>query len=147
MEQLLDKYKKDFVLFLEAGFIAVNQMDESAATRLFHAAEILKPDNVLPKVGEGYLQLHLLNLKKAQSCFEEVLRKEPDNEMAKTFLGIVLSWIPQETIKGEKLLVETQKSSDKAIKKLATSALEFVDEFVKKEPSPAEMKKVQKKKK
>ena len=145
MEQLLKKYNKDFVVFLEAGFIAVNQMDEANATKLFDAAELLKPaNNVLPEVGKGYLQLHLLNLKEAAKCFEKVLKKEPDNEMAKTFLGISLSWMPKEVIKGEKILAETKKSSDKTVKKLSNTAITFVDKFIKKEDSPLAIKKTKK---
>lgn len=145
MEELLKKYEKDFVVFLEAGFIAVNQMDEPTATKLFKAAELLKPaGNVLPEVGKGYLHLHLLNLKKAVTCFEKVLKKEPDNEMAKTFLGISLSWMPKDVIKGEKILAETKKSSDKTVKKLSNTAIDFVDRFIKKAPSPAEINKAKK---
>ena len=46
-------YKEDWILFLEAGFIAVNQADEDAATKLFKAAEMLNPENTMPKVGHG----------------------------------------------------------------------------------------------
>lgn len=136
----LEKNRKDFLLFLEAGFIAVNQADEISANRLFAAAELLEPKNSLVKIGVGYLHLHKLELKQAIAKFEEVLKKEPKNEMAKTFLGIALSWTPTDTLKGEKLLEETKKSEDKDIKKLSKTALTFVDTFIKKAPSPAEVK-------
>lgn len=137
----LEKYKKDFILFLEAGFIAINQADEDSAIKLFKAAEILDPKNNLIKIGQGYLHLHKLELKQAIDVFEGVLKKEPNNEMAKTFLGIALSWTPTDTMKGEKLLTETTKSKDEPIKKLSMTALDFVEKFIKKEPSPVEVKK------
>jgi tetratricopeptide (TPR) repeat protein len=137
----LEKYKKDFILFLEAGFIAINQADEDSAIKLFKAAEILDPKNNLIKIGQGYLHLHKLELKQAIDVFEGVLKKEPGNEMAKTFLGIALSWTPTDTMKGEKLLTETTKSKDEPIKKLSMTALDFVEKFIKKEPSPVEVKK------
>lgn len=137
----LEKYKKDFILFLEAGFIAINQADEDSAIKLFKAAEILDPKNTLIKIGQGYLHLHKLELKQAIDVFEGVLKKEPGNEMAKTFLGIALSWTPTDTMKGEKLLTETTKSKDDPIKKLSMTALDFVEKFIKKEPSPVEVKK------
>lgn len=137
----LEKYKKDFILFLEAGFIAINQADEDSAVKLFKAAEILDPKNNLIKIGQGYLHLHKLELKQAIDVFEGVLKKEPNNEMAKTFLGIALSWTPTDTMKGEKLLSETTKSKDEPIKKLSMTALDFVEKFIKKEPSPVEVKK------
>ena len=138
MVELLEKYKKDALLFLEAGFIAVNQADEDSALKLFKASELLNPDNYLITIGRGYLHLHKLELKQAIDAFESVLRKEPDNPMAKAFLGIALSWTPTDTMKGEKMLVETKKSDDKQIKKLSDTALEFVDNFIKKEPTPVE---------
>jgi hypothetical protein len=137
----LENYKKDFFLFLEGGFIAINQADEDSAVKLFKAAEILDPKNSLIKIGLGYLHLHKLELKAAIDTFEAVLKKEPQNEMAKTFLGIALSWTPTDTMKGEKLLAETKKSKDSSIKTLSKSALDFVEKFIKKEPSPVEVKK------
>lgn len=136
----LENNKKDFFLFLEAGFIAVNQADELSAIHLFSAAEALDKKNDLVKIGIGYLYLHKLELKQAVDQFEQVLKKDPTNEMAKIFLGIALSWTPTDTMKGEKILEETKKSDDKEIKKLSSTALEFVDNFIKKEPSPAEIK-------
>ena len=136
----LQNNKKDFLLFLESGFIAVNQADEQSSIRLFTAAELLEPKNSLVKIGLGYLHLHKLELKQAIGKFEEVLKKEPKNEMAKLFLGIALSWTPTDTLKGEKILEETKKSDDKDIKKLSKTALTFVDNYIKKEPSPVEVK-------
>jgi len=143
---ILDEYKQDFLLLLEAGFIATNQTDEDSAVKLFKAAEMLDKTNLLIKIGMGYLFLHKLELKQASSLFEEVLKKDPKNEMAKAFLGITISLMPKEMLKGEKLLQETlEKSDDKGIKKLAGIALDFVDKFLKKEPSPVEGKKKGKK--
>lgn len=133
----LKKYKDDFILMLESGFIAVNQADEDAALKLFKAAELLDPENVLPKVGFGYLHLHKLELKQAVSAFEDVLHKDPTNDMAKTFLGLCISLSPNQVAKGEKILHQTEKSRDPMIKRLSSAAIHFVDKFVKKTPGPA----------
>jgi hypothetical protein len=130
-------YKEDYILFLESGFIAVNQADEDAALKLFRAAELLQPENTLPKVGFGYLHLHKLELKQACRIFEDVLDKEPGNEMAKAFLGICMSLMPNQVEKGEKILEQTSKSKDPMIKRLANTAIDFVEKFVKKTPGPA----------
>ncbi len=131
------KYQDHFILFVEAGFIAVNQADEDAAVKLFRAAELLNPQNTLPKVGLGYMHLCKLELKQACKLFEEVLAKEPNNEMAKAFLGLSLALSPNETLKGEKILEETaQKAQDPGVKTLASTAIDFVDNFVKKAPPP-----------
>ncbi len=129
----LSKYDEDFFLFLEAGFIAINQADEDAAIKMFKACELLRPDNSLTTVGLGYLHLHKLELKTAIDYFRAVITKEPDNEMAQTFLGIALSLTPDQVTEGEKVLEKTAKnSSDSQVKKVANTTLDFVDEFVKK---------------
>ncbi len=144
----LKKFKDHFILLVEAGFIAVNQADEDSAVKLFKASQLLDPQNTLPKVGIGYMHLCKLELKAACKMFEEVLSKEPDNEMAKTFLGLSLSLSPNETAKGEKILEESaQKSHDPQIKNLATTAIDFVEKFVKKSPTPVQIQKTTQEKK
>lgn len=135
----LDKYKKDFVLFVESGFIAVNQGDEDAAIKLFKAAETLDPQNHLARVGLGYMHLCKLELKQSCAIFEEVLTKDPSNEMAKAFLGIALSFTPNDVAKGEKVLEDVREhTKDKQIKTLAETAIDFVEKFVKKAPTPTQ---------
>jgi hypothetical protein len=134
----IKEHKRDFILLLEAGFIAVNQADEPSAKRLFKAAAILNPKSTLPKVGTGYLHLHKLELKQACELFENVLKEEPNNEMAKAFLGLSLSFTPKGVLKAEQILENTAKSRDSLIHNLSVSALDFIDKFVKKEPSPYE---------
>jgi predicted Zn-dependent protease len=146
MRQLQKKYQEDFILMCEAGFIAVNQADEDSALKLFKASQLLKPENTLPKIGFGYLYLCKLMLKQACKEFEEVLHKEPDNEMAKTFLGIGMALAPNDTMKGEKILEESvKKSKDPMIKNLAKTAVDFVEKFVKKSPTPVQSEKKDKK--
>ncbi len=132
------KTKDQYLLLAEAGFIAINQADEDAAIKLFKASELLDPDNVLAKIGMGYLHLCKLELKQAAKSFEDILAKDPHNEMARAFLGLSLALNPAELAKGEKVLEEaSQQSKDPMIKTLAESSLGFVEKFVKKAPSPA----------
>jgi tetratricopeptide (TPR) repeat protein len=134
----LQQYKEDYILFTEAGFIAVNQADEDSSTKLFKSAKLLDPKNILPVIGQGYLHLHKLELKQAIHYFEEAIKMDPSNEMAKTFLGIALSFSSTNVAKGEKILEATQKSHDKSLKQLSHTALDFIQKFVKKTPSPAQ---------
>ncbi len=135
----LQKFKNHFILLAEAGFIAINQGDEDAAIKLFKASQLLDPSNLLPRVGMGYLHLCKLELKQAAKLFEDILAKEPNNEMAKAFLGLSLSLNPQEVAKGEKVLHDTAtQAKDPMIKSLADSAIDFVEKFVKKSPSPSQ---------
>ena len=134
----LQKFKDHLLLLAESGFIAVSQGDEDAAIKLFKAAEMLDPSNLLPKIGMGYLHLCKLELKQAAKIFEDLLAKHPGNEMAKTFLGICLSLNPTEVAKGEKVLEDSAKHAhDPELKGLADTALKFVEKFVKKMPTPA----------
>lgn len=131
----LEDFKKHFVLLLEAGFVAVNQADEDSALKLFKAASLLNPNSTLPHIGLGYLHLHKLELKQACKAFEDVLAKEPQNDMAKAFLGLSLTMTTDRVAEGEKILTETaEHSTDQQVKTLADSALVFVDKFVKKNP-------------
>lgn len=144
----LQKFKDHFILLCEAGFIAVNHADEDSAVKLFKASELLNPKNSLPKVGQGYMHMMKLELKDACILFNDVIAKEPNNEMAKAFLGLSYALTTTEVTKGEKLLEEaTKKAEDPMVKKLANSALDFIDKFVKKDSSPVEKPAENKKKK
>lgn len=144
----LQKFKDHFFLLCEAGFIAVNHADEDAAVKLFRASQLLNPHSTLPKIGMGYLHMMKLELKQACKMFDEVIAKEPHNEMAKTFLGISYALTSSDLAKGEKILEQSaQKADDPMIKNLATTALDFVEKFIKKSPSPVELQKTDKTKK
>jgi hypothetical protein len=135
----IQTYKDDFVLLLETGFIAAGQTDEDAAKKLFRAAELLSPSNMLPKVGFGYIHLLKLELKQACRVFEEVLKAEPDNNMAKALLGLSTSLTIKDADKGEKLMEDAMKhTKDPSIKKMAATGIEFVEKFVKKQPTPVQ---------
>ncbi len=147
MEQFASS-QQDFILLAEAGFIAINQADEDAAMKLFRAAELLKPDNTLPKIGMGYLHFLKLELKQAGKIFEDVLALEPENEMANALLGLSLALSPTETIKGEKMLEKAAETAkDPAVKTMALTAVEFVEKFVKKPGALTEQHPKEKKKK
>jgi hypothetical protein len=133
------KYKDDFVLLLETGFIAANQADEDAAMKLFRASQLLNPESSLPKVGFGYVHMLKLELKQACHHFEEVLKKEPNNHMARALLGLSISLTTKEVERGEGLLKEVlKKSDDPAVKTMADTAIEFVEKFVKRSPTPVQ---------
>ncbi|MDE3055581.1 MAG: hypothetical protein KGI80_02650 [Verrucomicrobiota bacterium] len=139
MNHLLDAYKNDWILFTEASFIAINRADEINALRLIAAAEALNSEQSLPKIARGYLRLHKLELKEAIRIYDEVLQKEPDNELAKTLLGVCLGLMPngKDLERGEKILTELARAKDPLAQQTSATALNFVHRFVKKEPGPA----------
>lgn len=135
----LQSYKDDFVLLLESGFIAAGQTDEDAASKLFRAAQLLNQQSVLPKVGFGYVHLLKLELKQACKLFDEVLKVDPENHMAQALLGLSTALTVKEADKGEKILETSLKETkDPSVKNMAKTGLEFIEKFVKKQPTPVQ---------
>lgn len=136
-EEKLKDFKEDFSLLIEAGFIAVKQLDETSASRIFNAAQVMNPTSTAPQLGLGYIALNKLELKEAQKIFESILKKEPENHLAQTFLGICFLMSKPKRKKGEKLVREAmEKSSDPTIKSLGQISLEWVEKDLKKEKAP-----------
>jgi Flp pilus assembly protein TadD len=133
----LNEFKEDFALLIEAGFIAVKQLDETSASRIFHAAQAMSPKSTAPQLGLGYIALNKLELKEATRLFEDVLKLEPDNHLAQTFLGIVCLLQKPKRKKGEKLIKEAMdKATDPTIKSLGQISLEWADKDLTKEKAP-----------
>lgn len=141
-EEWEKKCEEHFFYFLECGYIACNQADEDSAQKLFKAAKLLKPENSLCDVGLGYLHLHKLELAQACAIFEAVIRREPENEMAHTLLGVSKAMMPKQSGEGEKILHEMSSATkDPYVKQLSETAIGFVDRFVKKGGGPADVQK------
>ncbi len=127
-QEKIDEFKEDFALLIEAGFVAVKQLDETSSTRIFHAAQALSPHSTAPQIGLGYIALNKLELKEATRIFESVLQVEPENYLAQTFLGMCLLLNKAKRKKGEKLIQEAiEKTTDPTIKNLGTISLEWAE--------------------
>lgn len=138
MEQdKLQEFKEDFSLLIEAGFIAVKQLDETSATRIFNAAQTMNPTSTAPQLGLGYIALNKLEMKEATKVFEAILKQEPENYLAQTFLGICFILSKPRRKKGEKLIREAMdKATDPTIKALGQISLEWAEKDLKKEKAP-----------
>jgi tetratricopeptide (TPR) repeat protein len=133
-------FKKDFITFLECGFIAVSQLDENSAKALFVACKHLDPQNPLVLLSEGYILFAQMQLDQAAKKFEELLHKDPHNELAKSLLGLTLSLSPKTMQKGEEVLKDLEAhSKDADVKKLSHDTQAFVDVHLKKH-TPRSMK-------
>lgn len=127
-EEKIKEFKDDFALLIEAGFVAVKQLDETSGTRIFHAAQALSPFSTAPQIGLGYIALNKLEVKEATRIFESVLQAEPENHLAKTFLGMCLLLTKGKRKKGEKAIQEAmEKTTDPTIKNLGTMSLEWAE--------------------
>jgi len=128
-----DLFREDFALLIEAGFVAVKQLDEVAATRLFRAAQTISPEATAPQVGLGYIALNKLEIKEASRLFEGVLQKEPGNDLAKAFLGICLLLNKERREEGEVLVRGIEETTqDPTVKNLCTISLEWAEKDLKK---------------
>lgn len=134
----MQEFKEDFSLLIEAGFVAVKQLDETSATRIFQAAQALSPHSTAPQIGLGYIALNKLEVKEATRIFESVVQKEPDNHLAQTFLGMCFLLTREKRKKGEKLIKEImEKTHDPTIKNLGAISLEWSEkDLSKKSLSP-----------
>lgn len=133
----LTSFKEDFALLIEAGFVAVKQLDELAATRIFQAAQELNKEHAAPKIGMGYIALNKLEIKQATKIFEEVVEKEPENYLAQTFLGICFLLTKPKRKKGEALIQEAMsKTTDETIRNLGAISLEWAEKDLYKVKSP-----------
>lgn len=81
------QFGQDFSLLIDAGFVAVKQGNRDASTKLFKAAQVLRPEHSAPILGFGYIAMHRMDLLAARKYFEEVLQKEPNHSAAKVYLG------------------------------------------------------------
>lgn len=129
MDQEKEKlFKEDFSLLIEAGFIAVKQLDETSASRIFHAAQVISPKSVAPQIGLGYIALNKLEVKEATRIFEAVVQQEPDNMLAQVFYGICMLLTKPKRSKGEQLIQEVlAKTDDPTVVNLAKVSLEWAD--------------------
>lgn len=125
-ESIVEEFKEDFRLMIEAAFIAVKQKDEVNAAHIFQAAQLLVPQSVAPQIGMGYIALHKMELKKASEIFEKVLEQEPEHHLAQTFLGLCFLLSKNKKKKGEKLIREAmEKTEDPTVKHLGHVSLEW----------------------
>ncbi|MGZ3634084.1 MAG: CdsG family type III secretion system protein [Parachlamydiaceae bacterium] len=137
MNDKLEQFQSDFSLLIEAGFVAVKQLDEISAQRIFIAAQTISPDSTAPQIGLGYIALNKLDLKEAVRRFDAVIKKEPENDLAQTFYGICLLLNKEKRQEGEKLIKKIiAKTDDPTIKALGEISLEWADKDLKKMKAP-----------
>ena len=136
-ENLLTFFVEDYSLYVESGFVAVKQLDEVAARRLFKAAEILNPDNPASQLGLGYIALNRLRVVEAATIFEEILKKDPGHRLAQTLLGVAYLLSQDKKKRGEQLLLEAKEGcDDPTIKNLANVCLDWLQKDLGPKPLP-----------
>lgn len=141
-EKILE-FKKDFALLVEAGFLAIKQLDETSASRLFQAAQAILPTDTAPRMGMGYLAINKFEMDEATSIFEGILKQEPDNHLAQIFLGTCFLLTNKDVAHATKLIQSAvEKAADPTVKNFGNTALEWAKQgkFAKEAPVLAELK-------
>ncbi len=134
MDDLFNDVDEDYPLLIEAGFVAVTQADEDCAKKLFRAAKLLRPESTAWQMGFGYIALNKLEVKDAYKIFDKIVKKESDNYLAQTFLGLSHLLLKKEKKVGEDLIRNAmKKSEDSAVKHLGEVSLKWMEEYYKKE--------------
>lgn len=131
----LKSFASDVPMLVEAGFVAIKQVDEDSARKCFYAAMVIDPNEPLPVIGLGIVSLFKLDLDEAKKLFRLVLQADPHNQMAKTMLGIAnLYSITEDGIKeGKHLIDEVMQTTDQHdLQELAKSSQELMKEIKKK---------------
>jgi lipopolysaccharide biosynthesis regulator YciM len=133
----LREFYGDFAFLVESGFIAVKQLDETSATRIFHAAQLISPKSTAPRIGLGWIALNKLEVKEATAIFEKVVEQEPENYLAQVFLGMCLLLTKPKRKKGEEIIRNAmKKTTDPSIKNLGEISLEWADKDLTKKEAP-----------
>ena len=120
------EFLEDLPLLIESGFIAIKQMDEVSAKRIFEAARALDPNELAVKVGFGYIHLNKLELKEAAKVFEEVLEIDPEHDLAHMFLGLAYLLNSEHRDRGEEIIRKVmEKAKDESIINLGKTTLDW----------------------
>lgn len=131
------EFEEDFPLLLEAGFIAVKQLDEKGALALFEAAKVLKPRSVAPRIGLGYIAMNKMEVAKATGIFEAVVKEEPEHYLAQTFLGICYALRKSTRKQGEALIRSSiEKTTEPSVKRLGEVCLQWIEKDFTKAKAP-----------
>jgi Flp pilus assembly protein TadD len=118
---------EDVALILESGFVAIKYGDRETALNCFHAAALLAPDRVEPKVGLATLALNELDLDKAISLCKEVLETDKENHQAMVICGMSMILLHKEEETAHKLLTTARENAtDDATKQLAELWLGYI---------------------
>jgi len=105
-------FKEDTALILESGFVAIKYGDREGALNCFHAAGLLAPDRVEPKVGLATLALNELDLPKAIKLCNEILEQDPKNHQSMVICGMSYVLMHKEEERAIELLKTASKESD-----------------------------------
>jgi len=136
-KQIFDSFQEDFGLLIEAGFVAIQQLNEDDARKLFSAAKLLRPESVVPEIGMGYIHLNKMEQKEAMAIFEKVVVKEPDNCLAQMLYGVSMMMSKNTQNKGEALVNNMMtKTDDPTVLNFGKTALQWSDKDLKGSKAP-----------
>ncbi len=136
-KKVFESFQEDFGLLIQAGFVAIQQLDEPGARKLFEAAKLLRPESSAPDIGFGYIHLNKMEHQKANEIFCEIVTKEPENHLAQVFYGMTMMMNEETQKDGEAVVSKAiAKTDDQAVVNLGKAALEWSSNDLKREKAP-----------
>lgn len=136
-KEMFDSFQGDYRLLIEAGFVAVQQLDEKSGRKLFNAAKVLRPEDVVPDIGLGYIHLNKLERKPALDIFSDVIARDPEHDLAKVLYGVTLMLASETRDNGKKVVKDVMnKTKDPTVKNFGKVSLEWCAKDLKDSKAP-----------
>lgn len=107
------------------GFHAVLNGKPDAAQRLFEGLSIVRPDDGFPRIGCALALMQKGRAEDAVRVLEEALRRGPNDEQVRVFLGMSLRLANRGSQAGAVLAPLAQRSSDSAGTRFARQLLKL----------------------
>lgn len=137
MEKFAKFKDEDIAMLAEMGFIAINQLDEVSAMRLFTAVKMLDHEQTIGILGTAIVLLHKMDLERAMILFNNILEREPEHYLAQTYIAVCQILGKKHMQEGVKAMERIQKATeDPTILQLCDLWLGIVKEHKERESSP-----------
>lgn len=121
-------FASDVALVLEGGFVAIKYGNREMALNCFHAAALLAPNRIEPKVGLATLALNELDLEKTIKLCDEILVEDKKNYQSMVLCGMALILSHKEEDRAKALLTRAkEEASDLPTNQLAELWLRYID--------------------
>lgn len=121
-------FASDVALILEGGFVAIKYGNREMALNCFHAAALLAPNRIEPKVGLATLALNELDLEKTIKLCDEILVEDKKNYQSMVLCGMALVLAHKEEERAKSLLTRAKEEApDLPTSQLAELWLRYID--------------------
>ena len=108
---------------MEVGLLAAGNHMDADANKIFAAIAAVRPESEMPLIGRAIARLNKGNFGEAINLLGEAVEKNPESEMAMTFLGMALKVSGMTAASEDALNQVVQSGNNEAAVELAKSLL------------------------